>query len=57
MMKKDQEELLIRIDKLKDILNEVLTLENLSSEEIIDISKELDHLIVEYLRLIKEKTI
>jgi len=57
MMKKDQEELLIRIDKLKDILNEVLTLENISSEEIIDISKELDHLIVEYLRLIKEKTI
>lgn len=56
-MKKDHKELLIRIDKFKEILDEVLTTENLSSDEIIDISKELDHLIVEYLRLIKENPI
>jgi len=54
-MKKDYEELVIRIDNLKDILNEVLSIENLNSDEIINISKELDRLIVDYLHLINEK--
>lgn len=53
-MKNKYEDLIQRINNLKDILNEVLSLENINSDEVIDISKELDHLIVEYFRLINE---
>lgn len=53
-MKNDYEDLIQRINNLKDILNDVLSPENLNSDKVIDISKELDHLIVEYFRLINE---
>jgi hypothetical protein len=50
-MKNDRDELIDRIDILRDVLNQVCVIDSINSDVIIEISEELDRLIIEYLLL------